>query len=495
MRFQASHQTDAAGHKRSERQPASARSVASILWLLTLFVTPKYLPCSLASDVGAPNVLMICIDDLNDWTGFLDGHPEVRTPHMDSLARRGVSFSNAHCAVPVCSSSRISVMSGVAATTHGSYEIGPRYEDLEPLSTVPTIHRFFKDHGYYTLTGGKVLHHDFRGRLSADIDRNLGRNKSPRPGKPLNRPGHWSAAWDWGAYPETNEEMADFQLASMVANVFSESFDQPFFLSVGFFRPHVPLYVPPQWFRLYDEQSLSLPANPLTDLSDVPPNFLTINDYALAPTHREVLASNKHRSLTQAYLASISFTDHCVGIVTAALGQSQYADETIVVLWSDHGFHLGEKQHWAKRTLWEESTRVPLLFAGPGIQPHGECKEAVSLIDIFPTLTSLCGLPENPHLEGVSLRPQILNPETKRETPAITSSYYGNHSIRSRDWRLIVYNDGQEELYDHRNDPDEFKNLAGQPEASAAREELIRWLPAQEAPEFKSRSERLRKRK
>ncbi|HJN11631.1 MAG: sulfatase [Pirellulaceae bacterium] len=442
-----------------------------------------------------PNVLMICIDDLNDWVGFLGGHPQASTPHMDSLAKRGRIFANAHCAVPVCSSSRASVMSGVAATTHGSYEIGPRYEQLPALTKTPTIQRYFKDNGYYTLSGGKVLHHGFGGRLANDIDRSLGRKKGPKPKKPMNRPSHWSGAWDWGAYPADDAEMRDFQLAKSAASALQEDFGKPFFMSVGFFRPHVPLFVPPRWFDLYDAEKIILPKNPKSDLNDLPPNFLSINDYAVAPTHAEVIKHGKQRSLTHAYLASISFVDHCVGIVVDALTSSPHADNTIVVLWSDHGFHLGEKQHWAKRTLWEESTRVPLLLVGPGIESGKECREPASLVDIYPTLVELCGLPANRHLEGVSLVPQLKDPATPREQPAITSSYFGNHSIRSRDWRLVVYEDGPEELYDHRNDPDEFNNLAGDPAYKSIRDQLADWIPEDPASEFRAKSERLRARR
>ncbi|MCH7229115.1 sulfatase [Haloferula sp. A504] len=452
-------------------------------------------PAVPAEGKAPPNVLMICIDDLNDWTGFLGGHSDARTPRMDALAEQGRNFTNAHCAVPVCSSSRASVMSGMAATTHGSYEIGPKYEALPALKDAPTIQRHFKDHGYLTLSGGKVLHHDFGGRLAGDIDRSLGRKGSPRPVKPMSRPDDWSAAWDWGAYPEDDAEMADIQLAENAAKALKEDFDQPFFMSVGFFRPHVPLFVPPKWFELYDAEKITLPNNPLSDLDDVPPNFLGINDYALAPTHREVVENGKQRSLTHAYLASISFVDHCVGMVLDALKESPHADNTVIVLWSDHGFHLGEKQHWAKRTLWEESTRVPLIFAGPGVESGKPCPEPASLIDIYPTLVELCGLPANDHLEGLSLVPQLKDPATPRERPAITSSYHGNHSIRTRDWRLISYDDGAKELYDHRADPDEFRNLAEDPAHQETLKRLSQWLPKKAAPEFKARSERLRARK
>lgn len=440
----------------------------------------------------SPNVLMICIDDLNDWTGFLGGHPEAITPHMDALAKRGRIFANAHCDVPVCLASRISVMSGVSATTHGSYELGPKYEELPALANVPTMQQYFKNNGYCTLSGGKVLHHDFKGRLADAIDRSLGRKKSPRPPKALNRPSHWSSAWDWGAYPEDDAEMADFQLATTAAETLQENFDQPFFMSVGFFRPHVPLFVPPKWFNLYDAETFTLPLNPKSDLDDLPKNFLGINNYAAAPTHAEVLQHDKQRSLTHAYLASISFVDHCVGIVLDSLNSSRHAKNTVIVLWSDHGFHLGEKQHWAKRTLWEESTRVPLLFAGPAIKPGKACQESASLIDIYPTLVDLCQLPANSHLEGLSLVPQLADPTTPRNRPVITSSYFGNHSIRTRDWRLIVYNDGAKELYDHQNDPGEVRNLADNPTHKAIQDRLDRWVPKNTAPEFKAKSERSR---
>ena len=442
-----------------------------------------------------PNVLFIAIDDLNDWAGFMGGHPQARTPHMDALAKRGRNFLNAHCAVPVCSASRASVMSGVAATTHGSYELGPRYEQLPALKERPTLQRYFKNHGYTTLSGGKMLHHNFNGRLAGDIDRSLGRKRSPRPRKPMSRPANWSGAWDWGAYPASDAEMADIQLAHNAAQALKEDFDKPFFMSVGFFRPHVPLFVPPKWFALYDADKIALPKIPKNDLDDLPKNFLRINDYAVAPTHAEVVSGGKQRSLTHAYLASVSFVDHCVGIVLDALKSSPHADNTLIVLWSDHGFHLGEKQHWAKRTLWEESTRVPLLIAGPGIRPGQPCKEPASLIDLYPTLVELCNLPKAKHLEGVSLVPQLRDPAKARRQPAITSSYFGNHSIRSRDWRLIVYEDGAKELYDHRNDPDEFRNLANDPAHKATVDELTKWLPKNAAPEFKAKSERARARR
>ena len=459
-----------------------------------LFLAIRLTAISLAqAETTKPNVLMISIDDLNDWTGFLEGHPQVLTPHMDALAERGRNFSNAHCAIPVCSASRVSVMSGKAATTHGSYELGPSYEQLPALEGVPTMQQFFRDHGYHTWTGGKVLHHGFGKEIAGANEVYHGKMKGARPKKPLSRPASWSGAWDWGVYPESDDEMGDMKLAKLAADALGEGFEKPFFMSVGFYRPHVPLFAPKKWFDLYDIEKISLPEAPASDMEDIPQNFQGINNYAVAPKHSEVVGDGKQRSLTQAYLASISFVDACVGVVLDALEKSGQADNTIVVLWSDHGFHLGEKQHWATRTLWEESTKVPLLVAGPGIEAGEKCGEPASLIDIYPTLVELCDLKENPHLEGVSLVPQLKDPSAAREAPAITSSYFGNHAVRTRDWRLISYEDGALELYDHRKDPDEFHNLAADPAHAETLKELMAMVPKGGEPEFKSSSERNKK--
>jgi choline-sulfatase len=475
----------------------TARLVLALTSLLSTIVASAAKPPSDQTARPEPvegsrlNVLMIAIDDLNDWVGYLDGHPEVLTPNLDRLAERGRNFTNAHCSVPVCSASRVSVMSGVAATTHGSYELGPSYQELPALTDVPTIQRYFKDNGYLTLAGGKVLHgQGFTDRLASDIDRPLDHGlRSARPKEPINSP---SKSWDYGPFPEDKAEQIDYQLAGAAASVLGEEFDQPFFMSVGFRLPHVPLFVPEEYFDRYDPEKITLPNNPLSDLDDLPPNFTSINEYAVAPTHAEVLERGAQRDMTQAYLACITFVDECVGIVLDALDQSPHKDNTIIVLWSDHGFHLGEKQHWAKRTLWEESTRVPLLIAGPGIAPGEPCREPASLLDIYPTLVELCDLPDNPHLEGLSLTPQLADPAAARDQPAITSAYYGNHAIRTRNWRYIRYEDGAEELYDHRSDPDEFHNLADDPAHEAIIEQLSRSLPKEAAPEFKETSERLK---
>lgn len=438
------------------------------------------------SKPSRPNVVMICIDDLNDWIGYMGGHPQTRTPHLDGLAAKGRAFTNAHCAVPVCSASRVSVISGLHATTHGSYELGPSYQSIPRLDSAPTLHATFKQHGYQTLTGGKVLHHGFKGRLAKDIDTTLHpRHGGPRPPEPL----HWNPPiWDYGPFPETDEEMEDMKLAKAAAAFLRQPSDQPFFMTVGFFRPHVPMYVPPHWFSLFDRQTLVLPKAPLEDMSDIPANFQNMNQ--IAPDHSKVVQSGQWRGFVQAYLASTAFVDHCVGTVLEAIDQGPHAENTLIVLWSDHGFHLGEKQHWAKRTLWEESTRVPLIFAGTGITQPGSCDEAVSLIDLYPTLMECCKLDAAIKLDGVSLVPQLENPKKARTQPVRISSFEGNHAIRSKHWRYIQYQDGSTELYDHRVDGLEYKNLSGDLDFQKIALELASHLPLEAAAEIKPRKSR-----
>jgi arylsulfatase A-like enzyme len=296
----------------------------------------------------------------------------------------------------------------------------------------------------------------------------------------MNWPG---GAWDWGAYPASDDLMGDYVLAKNAAAALKEKSDQPFFMSVGIFRPHVPMFVPQKWFDLYDREKITMPKAPLSDLEDLPPNFnRRLN---IEPVHAEVLEKGDWRGMVHAYLACVSFADMCVGTILEGLNSGPNRENTVVVLWSDHGFHLGEKQRWAKRTLWEESTRTPLIIAGPGVGKAGNCREAVSLLDIYPTLIELCGLSKNTQLDGISLMPQLTNPATPREEPAISTSYYENHAIRTRDWRYIRYADGAEELYDHRVDPDEFTNLANDPKYDAMKRSLAKWLPEDAAPEVK----------
>jgi len=256
---------------------------------------------------------------------------------------------------------------------------------------------------------------------------------------------------------------------------------EPFFLSAGFFLPHVPCYATQKWFDLYPEASTQLPPMRADDRDDTPHFSWFLHWRLPEPRLKFLQEADQWTNLVRSYLASISFVDSLVGQVLDALDASPYADNTIIVLWSDHGWHLGEKLITGKNTLWDRSTRVPLIFAGPGITEGVSTARPAELLDLYPTLAEIAGLPPKPGLEGHSLAPQLKDPNAPREWPAITTHNHDNHGIRTEDWRYIQYADGSEELYDMRTDPNEWTNLASDPAQSAQIEGLRRWLPEKSA--------------
>jgi arylsulfatase A-like enzyme len=405
-----------------------------------------------------PNVLLICIDDLNDWIGCLEGHPQAVTPNIDRLAARGVLFTNAHCQAPVCLASRASFMSGNLPSTTGVYLLGPGLRESPELKGVKTMPEWFADQGYKTMGTGKIYH----GGGNQETFQTYGPrgNAGPvlRGDDKLNyKQGH--PLWDWGAYPEKDEQMPDFVCAQWAVERLKEKHDKPLFLAVGFNRPHVPMYAPQKWFDMQvplDE--IELPATHDNDRDDLPAYGKRLTAGFPAPRHEWMVANDQWKKAVRAYLACITFVDAQVGKVLDALDASGRAENTVVVLLSDHGFHMGEKQRWAKRTLWEESARVPLIVAGPGIEPDRQCAQPAGLIDLYPTLIELCGLQDPGHLEGQTLVPQLKDVDTPH-APAVTTWWVGNHSVRSERYRYIRYADGSEELYDHQNDPNEWHNL------------------------------------
>jgi len=429
-----------------------------------------------------PNILLISIDDLNDWTGFLGGHSQAETPNMDRLAAQGTAFANAHCQAPVCNPSRVSMMLSRYPSSTGVYFLNPDLKNLQDLG--PSLPERFKAEGYSVMGGGKIFH----GRDNARIFQALGEYGGsfgafgPFPEEKLSVPGG-HPYWDWGAFPEEDAVMPDAALADWAAGKLQAAYEKPFFLAVGFYRPHVPLYVPEKWYDRHPRGSTRLPPIPRADLADVPQyaRDLTRLEH-VAPSHGWMRGSGEWPHAVQAYLASVTFVDHYVGKVLDALESSPYRDNTIVVLFSDHGFHLGQKERWGKRSLWENDTRVPLVIAGPGA-PKGQSRDKpVGLIDVYPTLLELCGLAPDPRLEGKSLVPLLKGSEVSWERPAITTLGRGNHAVRSKRWRYIRYNDGSEELYDHHNDPREWQNLASFPEYREIVSQHARWLPQTEAP-------------
>ncbi len=426
---------------------------------------------------GRPNVLFIVIDDLNDWVGPLGGHPQAKTPNLDRLAQRGVVFTHAFAAAPECNPSRTAVLTGVRPSTSGVYANSDPWRKALPSAV--TLPRLFKDHDYRVSGAGKIFHGEFPDPPSWHEYRE--REGNPRPGRaPVNRIPN-AQNFDWAPLSVDDEWMDDHRIVSWIVSELGRPRDEPFFLAVGLFRPHLPWYVPRRYFDLFPMPLLQMPELLDSDLDDVPP----IGVRLAQPNrdHRKVVESNNYRRAVRAYLASVAFADAQVGRLLDALDAGPHADDTIVVLWSDHGFHLGEKQHWRKFTLWEEATRVPLIIVAPGVaEPGGRSSRTVSLLDIYPTLADLAGLPVGDHVEGVSLRPLLEDPSAEWDRPAVTTHGRNSHAVRSERWRYIRYADGSEELYDHRADPSEWRNLASDPELEATKEELARWLPKQNAP-------------
>jgi arylsulfatase A-like enzyme len=452
-----------------------------------------------------PNVLMIAVDDMNDWVGCLGGHPDVMTPNIDRLAARGTLFSNAHTAAPVCNPSRVALLTGRRPSTTGVYDNSVVWH--EALPGIASIPQHFKTNGYHVVGGGKVNHHmpgfnrrsdwhayfdqvfdgQYHDRLAHGLDVS---NFQWPEGFPLNRlaavksfsrPPQNAKEFDWGPFDKPDSEMGDGQLVEWAVKFLQSPPDKPFLLAAGIYRPHLPFYAPRKYFEMYPPQSISLPPVKADDLDDLPAAGKAMassrrGDYEL------VMRTDKYRELLQAYLASITFADALIGRLLDALDASGAADHTIIVLWSDHGWHLGEKQHLHKFTLWERSTRIPLVLVAPGTtQPATRSPRPVGLIDLFPTLNELCALPPVEKLDGTSLVPLLRDPEADWNRPALTTHGQGNHTVRTERWRYIRYADGGEELYDHEADPHEWTNLANRSEFDDVKTQLAAELPKSDA--------------
>ncbi len=425
------------------------------------------------------NVLFIGIDDLNDWIGCMGGNPDVKTPNIDRLASRGVLFTNAHCAAPVCNPSRAALMTGIRPSTSGIYYNSQPWRKSPVLRNAVTLPQHFMANGYHVSGSGKMFHDRFPDPPS--WQEYFPSKKKQRfydllpPNRPLNGIPK-TLYFDWGPVDVDNDQMADWQVADWVCKQLGKTYDKPFFLAYGNFKPHTPFYVPRKYFDMYPLDKITLPNVKEDDLDDVPPMGKEIA--IRRQKHAIVIKSGQWAKAVQGYLAAISFTDDCVGKVLDTLDKSQYADNTIIVFWADHGWHLGEKLHWQKDSLWEEATHCPLMFVVPGLtKPNTRCDSPVNLLDIYPTLVDICGLRPKKVLEGMSLRPLLIDPATQWDRPSLTTSGRGNHSVRSRRWRYIRYRDGTEELYDHSRDEMEWKNLAGETKYDSVKKSLAAWIP------------------
>lgn len=435
-----------------------------------------------------PNVVFIAIDDQNDWIGAMGGHPLAKTPHIDRLAQRGTVFLNAHCQAPLCNPSRTSLMLSLRPTTTGVYGLAPWFRTLDKWKDRVALPQHFKAHGYRTLTVGKIYHGGVGGSPQQakefDVWGSAG-GIGVKPEKKLIPPTPMGnhPLIDWGVFPHRDEDKGDYQVASWtVEQIQSAPKNQPFFLAAGFFLPHVPCYATQKWFDLYPDDDSVLPRVKTDDRDDTPRFSWYLHWNLPEPRLKWVQENHQWRNLVRSYLACTSFVDAQVGRIVKALDEGGLSENTIVVLWGDHGWHLGEKGITGKNTLWDRGTRVPLIFAGPGVSHGGRCTQPAELLDIYPTLVELCGLPLRDDLEGISLLPQLKDANTKRERPAITSHNQGNHGIRSERWRYVRYADGSEEFYDLHADPHEWTNLAASPEHSGVIAEHRHWLPKIDVP-------------
>lgn len=408
---------------------------------------------SLGQEKEPFNVLFIAVDDLNDWTGFLGGHPDALTPHMDALAETGMVFTNAHTPIPLCNPSRSAILTGFRPHTTGIYYNPSNGRDHQNIRSSPVTEKatilleYFRDNNYFVMGGGKIYHS--REGLGDTWDSWF--RKSGTYGTPSDAD-LYDNGLEWGPTDIPIEESRDIITANWVADQLKNEYDKPFFLACGIFRPHTPLFVPRLFFDRFPIDSVDLPTINTADLDDV--------DFEPQIDYTAISSDNQIREATRAYLANVNYADSCVGVVMDALKESKYYDNTIVVLWGDHGWHVGEKLRYGKVTLWEESTKTPLIIRVPGKTTDGDrSNEPVNLIDIYPTLLSLCDLPANTNNQGKDLSPLLFGDTNSIGDYSLTANRGGNYAIRTRDWRFISYQNGNKELYQLRRDANEFNNL------------------------------------
>lgn len=442
-----------------------------------------------------PNVLFISIDDLNDWIEPLGGHPQADTPNLSRLAAQGVNFSHAYTASPACNPSRMALLSGRHTYHTGMYSNYQKWEEVMP--DVVTLPAYFAAHGYWAGGAGKIFHNgqpdpDSWDEYFPSKEKHMPDYRYPSPGNTVNMPvfEHMYMDFDWSPLDIPVEETGDFQSVSWAIDQLKKERDKPFFLAVGIYRPHVPWYVPQEFFDKYPLESVQLPKVLEDDLADIPARGHNIASRGWN-YHKHVTEAGKWREAVRGYLASISYADAVLGRLLDGLEQSAYADNTIVILWSDHGWQLGEKEHWRKFALWENVARVALMIKVPphisnalpeGTTAGSRVERITSLIDVFPTLVDLAGIPEKNGLDGHSLVPLLEDPGRPWDYPAITTYDFDEFSIRTEDFRYIQYIDGGEELYDHRDDPEEWVNRANDPDYASTRAAMKALIPEDAVP-------------
>ncbi len=446
---------------------------------------------------ASPNVLFLAVDDWNDMMNAM-GKPQVKTPNLDRLAERGMVFTNAHAPGVYCAPSRTAIMTGLQPFNSGCYGDEPSIYNLPDHMDLP---QYFRANGYKVAGGGKVYHHmpgylDRRGfdewfiwndelkKEGWHIDHwapgSPALPENERPYSEVARATKWKE-FDFHAMPNGDEEkMADTITANWAVDFLNRKHDQPFFLAFGTYAPHKPNYVPQKYFDLYPLDQIELPPIQAGDIDDLPPAITRRLVNRAKRVHDPIASGNHWKSAMQGYFAACSYADAMMGRVLDALWNSPYADNTIIVLWSDNGYHLGEKKYWAKHTLWERTTNVPFFWAGPGI-PKGKTTDlTVSLLDAQKTLIDLCNLPPRSDIDGESLKPIFQDLENVKDRTLVIADY-DSYAVVNRDWRYISRPDG-EELYDLRKDPNEWSNLAGHPEYADLKKKFAEKIPKNPAP-------------
>ena len=417
-----------------------------------------------------PNVLYIAVDDLNHWVGHLHRNDQTQTPNIDALAKRGVSFSHAYCAAPACNPSRAALMSGLLPSTTGVYL---NSDDWRPhIAPELTMNQYFRDNGYSVKGAGKIYH----GSMERDAD--WDEYVHPKPIEKASAKGGVGGI-KFDVLPGGDKAIDDYAITNYCIEQLGQKHDKPFFLACGLHKPHMPWNVPKKYFDMFPLESIELPPHIEGDLADIP----SAGRKMAKPEgdHARMLESGRWKEAVQAYLATIAYTDMNIGRLMAAFDKSEYKENTIIVLWGDHGWHLGEKEHWRKFSLWEEATRAPLIWVAPNVTAKNVvCDEVVSFMSIYPTLCDLCNLPIPKHIQGKSIKPLLANPKQDWDGLALTTHGYKNHTVRVKDWRYIRYADGSEELYNEMDDPYERTNLADVPKYDAVKKRLAQFMPKAE---------------
>jgi len=433
-----------------------------------------------------PNVLLIVVDDLNDYISLLANYPGVKTPNLDKFARSAMNFTQAYCAAPICNPSRTSFISGIAPYRSGVYDNGTRMTASKMVTDSVLLPEQFKRNGYHTMWNGKFFHSEpgqpRRDKMWDDTEGGKGAYGPPARVNPIPSSIHHPPMFSYESWDGPDTDFPDYNHMLINERRLEKKYDQPFFMVFGIYRPHNPWTAPKRFFDMHPLASVVTPEVPTNDLADIP---AIGQQYARYPVNlRQLKEAGQWKPVVQAYLASISFMDYNLGRVLDALDKGPNRDNTIVCLVADNGFHMGEKEHFAKYALWEKTTRVLCAWRVPGVTPTGStCAATVSLLDLYPTLNELCGLPPvSQQLDGKSLVPLLKNPKTDWNRPAITTYLENDHAVRDQRWRYIRYHDGSEELYDEVADPNEWTNVAAQPENAEIKKRLAQALPKVNAP-------------